>query len=164
MKKLALALALSAASCVVPQNQKPVTRLAKFDPTEYEWSKAEGSATIAGQAFVKTVGGDVKFGAGNEIVCNPVTTYSTEWFERLVRAGENLELADPRAEEFRRKTIADGNGNFTFEKLPAGEYYIGCFIRWSVWNGYVMAPTGGNVGARVKVSDGESVRVILTDR
>jgi len=144
-------------------------RLATFNEAEYKQYAGEGTATIHGEAFLKTRGGDVKKAAGNPVYLNPVTTYSTEWYERAILAGEPLELADPRAIPFHRKTIADSEGRFEFTGLPAGEYYLACSIVWetphqNMFNPYdvYLVPTGGMAHGRAKVAPGERVKIILT--
>ena len=72
--------------CATMQPQR-VPRTAVFNEDEYATYAGDGTATITGQAFVKTRGGDVKFGAGNKVFLNPVTTYSTEWYQKYVIGG-----------------------------------------------------------------------------
>jgi hypothetical protein len=55
MKILLIPLTLALASCAAPQQ-----RAAKYDPAEYARYAGSGTARISGQAFAKTVGGDVK--------------------------------------------------------------------------------------------------------
>lgn len=59
---------------------KPIPRVL-FQESEYLALPKTGTATIIGQAFLKTRGGDVKTAAGNEILLNPVTSYSLQWYE-----------------------------------------------------------------------------------
>lgn len=141
----------------------PSPRLAVFNEAEYAPYVGEGTVSIYGDAFLKTRGGDVKKGAGNEVFLNPVTSYSTEWFERTIIGGQPLEAADPRALKYHRKTRADGDGKFEFEKLPPGEYYLACFISWEIPGPYGSAQsTGGWVYAKVKLVPGERKKVVLT--
>lgn len=136
----------------------PKDRLATFDPAEYEPYAKSGSGVLAGQAFVRTRGGDVKYGAGREIVLNPVTNYSSEWYERGVKNYETLKDADPACPKG-RTTIADAEGRFRFDGLPAGEYYVACWIFWDM-NQY--SQTGGVAHAKVKVQSGQTTNVIVT--
>src|SRR5688572_6996514 len=129
---LALAFLALLASCVAV---KPQPRLASFVDAEYAPYAQPGTGSIDGQAFLKTRSGDVKFGAGCEVSMNPVTSYSTEWYERLVIGYVHLEPPDPRSNPFNRKTIADGSGNFLFEGLAPGDYYLSCRITWEVPSG-----------------------------
>lgn len=148
--------------CATPQKQVS-QRQAPFIESEYAPYAITGTATIKGQAFTKTRGGDVKFAAGNMISMNPVTTYSTEWFNRNVLSGEFLSPSDTKIDPFNKTTIADGNGNFKFTNLPAGEYYIVTNIIWEVPSapaGY-LKPTGGILAQKVIVKDGETVEIIL---
>ena len=139
------------AGCVFP-------RMATFNEAEYAPYAQPGTGSISGQAFLKTRGGEVKYGAGNEIYLNPVTTYSTEWFQETVLNNRRLKPADSRTDPFHWVTSADGQGNFQFENLPAGEYYVACVVAWQV-DGWT---TGDWVHARVAVREGEHVeRVIL---
>lgn len=62
MKLLALPLILPYAACVTTAATSVVN--VPFTASDVEWSKASGTATVEGQAFLKTRGGDVKYGAG----------------------------------------------------------------------------------------------------
>lgn len=161
--KALLPLVIFVLACV-PLRSAPQPRRASFIEAEYAPYGKEGSGTITGQAFLKTMGGDVKYGAGNTVFMNPVTSYSTEWFERAILAQESLEPSDPRCQPYTKSVIADGEGRFEFEGLPAGEYYIGCLINWSVPGQYGMIPTGGVAHAKVRVAEGQHVRNVIATR
>lgn len=152
-------LLLVLAGCVTPT--APLPRLVSFNEEEYRPYAAAGTSVIYGEAFLKTQAGDVKKGAGNKIHLNPVTQYSTEWYERAVLAGIPLEPADPRVFHYHREMIADSEGRFRFEKLPAGEYYAICEITWAYVQGNALLPTGGVAHAKIRVGPGEEVKAIL---
>ncbi len=158
-----------------PQVPPAVPRQAVFVESEYAPYSEEGNCTIAGQAFLKTRSGDVKYGAGNAVYCNPVTTYSREWFERAVKGGERLAAPDAKATSFVRQTVGDGEGRFRFENLPPGDYYLACPIQWEVPNpAYTGNPfdalfgtfptksTGGIAYSQAHVDSAGTVQVILT--
>gem|GEM_PF-2560501 len=139
-------------------------RQATFLEGEYAPYSAKGrTGRVTGQAFLKTQGGDVKFGAGSSVIIVPVTSYSREWFEVRVLNDKAITPADPRAEEFTRATLADGEGRFTFDKLPEGTYYVACYISWKVpgLRG-TMSPTGGWAFATANVDSGGQTAVIAT--
>ena len=55
-----------------------------------------GTNTVTGQAFLKTRDGEVRFGAGCEVVVVPVTSYTIQIYERRVLRSERLEAPDAR--------------------------------------------------------------------
>lgn len=156
---IGLILATLLTSCAGMQPQ--IKRNVAFSDEMFATSLTNGTSTVTGQAFLKTRSGEVKFGAGNEVVCVPVNEYTDET-QRAIISGKNLEAPDPRYFKYRRTTIADGNGNFEFRDIPGGEYYISCVIQWEYVTQYGAMPTGGVATARVKIADGESVKIILT--
>lgn len=139
----------------------PVKRTAVFNPAEYEPCLKEGTATITGQAFVKTAGGDVKFAAGNIIYLNPITEYSSEFYQKAVVGGVKLEPALD-AVPFPRQTVADGNGNFEFKNVPDCGYYLYTSIVWQIPTPYGLTYTGGAAYAKVKAKSNETVKVVVT--
>ncbi|QQS08670.1 MAG: hypothetical protein IPK69_11875 [Phycisphaerales bacterium] len=137
---------------------QPKPRLAQYIPSEYESFLRGGTGSIEGQAFLVTMGGDVKVGAGREVRLNPVTTFSNEWYARAVLHGENLEPA-PDAVPPSHTTIADGDGRFRFGGLAAGDYYLMCNIFWAVNENRV---TGGAAHAKVHVDEGKVTNAVVT--
>lgn len=107
-------------------------------------------------------GGGVVKGAGREVVLVPVTAYSTEWYDRLVVKYENLTEADDRAKSNSRTVQANGDGDFEFDGLPAGEYYLACWINWQVPSGYGSTTEGGIAHAKVTVSEGQTSKAVVT--
>ena len=165
MKKALLLACLGAflvAGCETPTaSRQPAPRLVKFDEAEFQPYAGVGSSAITGQAFLKTRGGDVKFGAGCEVLLIPFTTYTQENVERVDK-GEALEALDPRYFIYRKKTLADGNGNFEFRDIPAGAYYLACSINWEAPGPYGLYKTGGWAITQTSVAAGETIKVILT--
>jgi hypothetical protein len=143
--------------CVVTQPRKAV-----FIESEYEPYLKTGTGSIEGQAFAKTLGGDVKFAAGNTIACTPVTSYSEEWFATAVLRERRMVPGDPREEKYIRHTTADGFGNFLFENLPAGTYFITTNIVWYVPSKYGFQRTGGWAQTTVDLPESKRVRAIVT--
>ena len=146
--------------CATPP-AKRYERTAPFNETEYAPFAQAGSATITGQAFLKTRGGDVKLGAGDTVYLNPVTTYSIEWFNVNAISQLPITEGDPRAAKYHKQTVADGSGHFKFSNLAPGEYFLTCTITWEVPTGYGIAKTGGTTYARVKVAAGENAEAVL---
>lgn len=157
-----LVFAAGLAGCYAAPRPSIYNRMRSFDEAEYAAFSGNGTASISGQAFMKTRGGDVKYGAGETVTLNPVTTYSTEWWTVAVQRGVSMSEPDPRTSAYNRVATADGQGRFEFKGLPAGEYFVACSISWEYagYRGYARR-TGGTVGARVKVGPGEKTEVIL---
>ena len=102
---------------------RPTTLL---DESELSRGMAPGTSTIEGQAFLKTVGDDVKYAAGDVVyLCpKPVGNY-------LVEVAKLREREDPpyvtvdydkRAELACRSMKCSGDGHFCFKGVAAGEY------------------------------------------
>jgi len=138
-----------------------------FPENEYQALPKTGTATVKGQAFMKTRGGDVKTAAGNEVWLNPVTSYSIEWYEKfyLPTISNTSPLRDikttppdPRLTKYILIQIADGDGRFTFKNAPPGEYFVTTAVTWYVGKEL----QGGFVTKRITVKDGEETDVIVT--
>ena len=90
----------------------------------------DGPSNLHGQAFLKTVGGDVKTCAGESVLLLPATPYVDELIAKE-SAGVS-ENADSRLISFSRKTICDAQGNFSFARLPAQRWYVLTEVTWGV--------------------------------
>ena len=168
-----------------------------FPIEEYEKLPAidSGTATIRGQAFLKTVDGTVKYAAGCTILLNPVTSYSNQWYneyhlsiQRRTNAArkdffagmavasqhmdwnliewKKISRPDYRLENYVAKAIADGEGRFEFENVPAGEYYVATSITWGVpqvsgYSSYIHH-TGRMLAKKISIKDGQELKIILT--
>lgn len=160
-----LSLAALLVGCAVPvQNPQAPARRMAFPEAEYLALPKTGNATVKGQAFLTTKGGDVKVAAGKRVLMNPVTSYSLEWYERSYLPSRRMEESDPKLEAYIRTQIADGSGRFVFKSVPAGEYFITTTITWEVPTGYQggVQVEGGIVAKRIKVNAGEEVEAIVT--
>jgi hypothetical protein len=132
---------------------EPQPRNTKFVLEEYESYGELGTGAIEGQAFLWDDDGHLVYGAGKVIFMNPVTTYSTEWWERNVICRVELELSkDKRGLYYHWITVADGFGQFRFEGLPAGDYYLGSRVIEGEQFAY----------AKVTLAEGEAAKIILT--
>lgn len=138
-------------------SSKPQPRLATFNPDEYAPFANPGTGRVTGQAFMVQAGGTVVVAAGRQIFMNPVTSFSTEWFERTIIGGVVLE-APPAGIPPARVTVGDAEGRFTFDGLPPGDYYVATHIQWLAGTSW----TGGTVGKRVTVRNGAVTEVLLT--
>ena len=93
----------------------------------------------------------------------PATTYSTEWFRREVVDGKTLSPPDARATPFGRSTKANENGEFCFDDLPSGHYYLAACTRWErPLTMYQTRPSWRWSYAEITVRDGERAQATLS--
>jgi hypothetical protein len=167
MKKAFLIAATAAAmsGCAMPAyTPPPQIQRPEFPEAEYAALPKNGTATVTGQAFLKTRGGTVKTGAGNKIFLEPATSYTT--FEHDHRYSNGyLTPTDPRSRQYIRDTIADASGHFTFKNIPNGSYYLSGQVTWEAPTGYkfAMERQGGWIYKTITVKNGESLEVMLTE-
>lgn len=157
---VALLAAALIVGCALPHQQ--VIERVPFPEAEYAVLPKQGTGAVTGQVFMKTVGGDVKFGAGSDVYMLPVTSYTTQWYVESYLGGKALQEPDPRAKQGQLVTQADGTGAFTFTDVPPGKYYLSSTVNWSVPTSYGLAPQGGVVAKLVTVTDGKTAREMLT--
>jgi hypothetical protein len=161
MKKQLLTLvilSLSLMGCIEP---KRIT--VPFDEKSFAIYKQKGTATVQGQAFLKTAGGDVKYGAGNQIMLLPYNDYVKE--VKTLKTARHIQLAneDLRWQDYSKSTISDAQGKFEFKNIPAGEYLLETEITWGVPSQFGLQQTGGVVRKPFKITDGEVANIMLTE-
>lgn len=166
---LVLLLALLAlAACAPP----PVRLSNNFDPNEVQFIRTPGTAVITGQAFMRQRGGGVVTCAGSRALLIPVTRYSSERISIRfgntnsgfisVNAPRNLEQAPAEYEASALKTTCDAQGNFRFEQVPAGDFFLMTSVQWEIPSGYATMAQGGALMQRVSVAPGQIQSVMLS--
>jgi len=144
------------AGCASPT---PKIQRIPFPVAEYERLPSTGEQIVSGQAFLKTNSGDVKLAAGSEILLNPVTSYSDQFYNYHCKGKGALTEADPRYLKYIKTVIGDADGRFKFSNVAEGEYYLVTTITWMLPNG---AWSGGLVCRKVTVSAEQENNFILT--
>lgn len=124
----------------------PPAPVASFNPAEASFSRAKGAAVIRGQAFLRRNDGVVVYGAGSEVMLVPKVPHTDEAMQKGFSGGKmRMEVKlfganlmgndfkfDPALDPFIRRTKADGQGNFIFEGVPPGPYYVLTRVTWCV--------------------------------
>lgn len=156
---------LLAFGCATPAPTLAPAPLVAFNAEEVKWSVGSGTAIIEGQAFLKTRGGDVKYGAGNPVFLMPHSSHSFAWYASMTKGREKDQpTIDPGLAGVTRKTVAGGDGRFRFEGVPAGSYLILTIVDWQSATGYrgSLQTQGGFVGAPVTAESSKTTSVIVT--
>jgi hypothetical protein len=141
----------------------PLALTQKFDPKLAAYINAPGRASISGQAFVRQSTGKLLRAIGTDIFLVPRTPYADERITALygerdqLKWGVRVPDADPRYEQYMRKTVAGSGGSFRFDHVADGGYHIVAMI--FLPSEYI----GGEfpIIERVTVAGGKSVRVVM---
>lgn len=159
MKKLLIAATAALLSgCVsIP---KPVN-LPPFPQAEYEKLKLDGAEKLTGQAFLKTMGGDVKVAAGSQVVLMPKTSYTDFQFATCM-GPVRCNKEDMRAAKYEKVTIADAQGKFEFDNIAPGEYYVQTSVTWMRPSTYGLVTEGGALMSSASVKPGQNNTVMVT--
>jgi len=170
MRHLVLAL-LAGATLVSCATQQPSVHKISvpFDLEEASRLNAEGENTIKGNAFIREGGGGVVTCAGERVFLIPATDYATQRMLAIYnnveegfvasQASRNLKF-DPDPLEYYeliRSTMCDSRGDFAFDHVADGEFFITVRIGWQAG----LSPQGGNLMHRVSARFGHTVSVIM---
>lgn len=146
-----------------------------FNAAEAEFSRAKGVAVLKGQSFLRRNDGMVVYGAGSDVMLVPKTNHSEQALQNSFGGrkqrpeinllgsnvlGNDLKL-DPGFQPFIRKTKADGQGNFTFENIPPGQYYVLSRVTWCAPSRYGCDQQGGDLMETITVTPTENVVTVL---
>jgi hypothetical protein len=131
-----------------------------FNNSEHDYALKAGTATVNGQAFLRRRDGMVVYGAGGQVLLVPWTSYTQEMSQKASKAafGVNFNNLDGRLAQYVKRTQADGEGRFTFNNVPDGNYVVSAMVTWMAGD----ASQGGEVRQHVSISNGQSANVILT--
>lgn len=155
-----------AAACAQPvAAPQPIQIQSAFDPAEAAFIRSPGPNTIAGQAFLRQKGGGVVTCAGQTVMLIPRTQYSQERVMALygtisapaLNRTNNVSDPAPGYQDHMRTTTCDAQGNFRFEGVPDGRYFVNTVVSWSV--GY--RPQGGAVMTPADVAGGGEHQVLI---
>ncbi|UCP11418.1 carboxypeptidase-like regulatory domain-containing protein [Pseudomonas sp. MM213] len=145
-------LALTLAGCATDYDLKPISRMpdAEYAQLMLAQSKA-GVGSIAGKLYFTDRRGQIRVGNNSNMLLWPATPY-TEKRERAIRDGIKLpDQMDPRIDSLTRRTHSNSSGEFQFEALPAGAYFL-----WSVVD-------MNSLTRRIVVEEGQETTVFLTN-
>lgn len=159
-----LVAAITVAGCV--STGIDVVTTVPFDPQEVAYINRSGSNTITGQAFMRQRAGGVVTCAGSTVDLVPAGKYARQritqiygseqgGFTSLYR-GPNAE-GDPEYVAMVRQATCDANGNFRFNGVANGQYYVIAQVMWQVTE---YSFEGGNLSRLINARGG-SQEVLL---
>ena len=141
----------------------PVVLTASFDAQAASLINASGRAKVSGQAFVRRNNGKLLRAVGTDMFLIPRTAYADERIAAIYGdgkrpvAGGRMPDADPRYEQYMRKTVATSGGSFSFDHVADGEYYVIAMIHLPGEVMFMEFP----IMERVSVQGGRSVRLVM---
>ena len=135
---------------------------------EVEWVKEQGSATVAGSAYIKLENGEYRGCAGFNVELLPAAPYANERILHTYqnnKSGQILMSQNPpkfspdvaEYHDYLLKTKCGENNQFEFSAVPAGEYYAIAFIIF----GEAPKLQGGGVMQKIVVKDGATTTVLI---
>ena len=151
-----------------------------FDAANASRVLSDGPNTVSGSGLFRQKGGSVAHCGGESVLLIPATAYAAEIMQELfsststgdvdlyeldrpwrlhgIREHVDENYADIDTDFWRmsRTTQCDAQGMFAFDKVPDGDYFLVITIIWD------SASEGGTLMTRASVSDGETVRVVLS--
>jgi broad specificity polyphosphatase/5'/3'-nucleotidase SurE len=118
---------------------EPVQLESRFDLDEVKWIQVQGNSSVNGTAFISLSESERKGCAGFNVELLPVAKYSNERILKIY--GNNVSGKvllknnpptftpdHPQYHEMVRKSKCNNNSHFSFEDIPAGEYYVMVFV------------------------------------
>lgn len=160
-------LALTACSETNPRyHSRPV-----FDVDDVAWSTAPGRNSVRGTAVHKTLARSSRTCASLPVRLVPDSSYARLRFHELYgseEAGESTgpnfnaygpERSDPRYLNVARVANCDSQGNFSFEGIPDGTWYVLSTDNSRSQHG--ANPPGSALFKRIQLKDGQAADVTL---
>lgn len=169
MKSTCLGILMSAtlAGCVAPPQVRPPHHItSSFDEGMARKLIEDGVNTIKGNSFMRQRGGGVVTCAGLSVNLVPATNYAKERISVLYGSSEGgvsrhnytFEPDPPAYRELVKKTTCDSQGNFQFDKVADGEFYVNTTVAWQAGNKL----QGGNMIKLVIVRNGQTVSIVIS--
>ena len=155
---LVLSLVVSCTGNNTVQNKEPIKIVNEFSEDEVKWFKSKGDASINGIAKFKSKAGVLQFGDKFRIELMPYCSYTEERLNKIYKNNDSgfvyIEegipkfTPDPKGYHETIKVMCNSQGEFKFNNLPKGEYYV---IAFMLWDG-----TGGGIMRHLTLEESES--------
>jgi len=138
-----------------------------FDAEHAKAALNPGKNSLKGSGFLRQNGGGVVTCAGATVYLLPATSYAVERMRYTYgssagglnnRPKINFYPDYPEYYQLMRKTSCDAQGNFEFNNVSPGSYFVVTSVVWKV--GYSIQ--GGNLMRPVEVRDGVNSSIVIT--
>ena len=165
-------------SCTTTSQAIPYVIESEFDESALEWRAKEGFSTIYGNSFIRdsmAIQPGPHTCAGFNVSLIPVDKYFEEYlslqFDNLnnsfwQRNSPRYESDfDPAAEAYQEDATCDSQGNFEFNNLPKGSYWIITAVSYECGPFRTLPPSykGGWLLKKVSV-DGQNDKKVVISR
>jgi len=120
---------------------KTIVQRIPFPEDEYNSLPTSGNASVKGKIYLITAGGNKIYGKHTRLYLNPVTSYSTQWYQKSYLGGAKMSKVDSRLYKYLKFTTSDSNGNFEFLNIPNGSYYLIGVVKCAQECGYSKLTT-----------------------
>lgn len=96
-----------------------------FPLDEYKSLKKIGRSTVSGKVFIVNSMTDAEvLGKNLKLYLNPVTSYSTQWYNESYLSGYKMSKVDKRLYNYLKFSTSNSNGEFDFYGIAKGRYYL----------------------------------------
>ena len=121
----------------VQRHKRELIKRMPFPSEEYRHLRKRGRSTVSGKVYITNrLTADDITKSKVKLWLNPVTSYSTQWYNEVYLGGNKLTKIDKRLFNYLKFTYSSSGGNFNFFGVPSGEYYLTATIQCSVECGY----------------------------
>jgi hypothetical protein len=106
-------------------------RTQTFNEADLAPYAVEGINTLSGRISASYMNINGVIDANNTVCLTPNTPYTREWYQKEIIEGYHLGPPDPRLAKYQKTAPVDRYGDYRFEKLPEGDYFVTGSIRMS---------------------------------
>jgi hypothetical protein len=154
---------LAATAVVLGCSSKPLPPdKPQFDSLPHAPYLAQGTSVIRGQVLLREKGDAPIPCSDTPMIATPATTYFRQVI-RLAAMGQMPLVGDDIDPDYRsivHIARCDAGGNFAFDGLPPGDWFVVATVNWAVRS----APEGSLLYYRLRLKKDETIQIVMTDR
>lgn len=113
----------------IEHRKRPQVERVTFNPSDIR--KGSGQVHLVGRVYLRDRLDEERVGNGVDVVLNPVSKASTQWFTEVCSKGKVLVgEVDPLYEHAMDIVKTNAFGQFAFPGVEPGEYYLSTRLYW----------------------------------